>query len=262
MPFLKQGANESRHLMNPITAPYWLLAVESSAGPASCAILRVTDTEQTVWCESALNTKLTHSQTLLPMITDMLKNAGLTLADIAALAVAVGPGSFTGVRIGVAAVKGLAFANDLPCAAVSTLEGMAMRFAGMPYTGRILTAMDARCGQIYTALFDCDNGAVTRLTDDEALPLEEVAARLADNDRPLLAVGDGAMLTYEALRERVPQLTLAPPAWRFQHAVGVAHAAVKIIESGNAVSGDTLLPTYLRLPQAQRELRLRQNIQD
>ena len=102
--------------------PYWLLAVESSAGPASCTVLRVCDTEQTVWCESAVNTKLTHRQTLMPMITDMLKNAGLTFADIGALAVPVGPGSFTGVRIGVAAVKGLAFANDLPCAAVSTLQ--------------------------------------------------------------------------------------------------------------------------------------------
>lgn len=245
-----------------MNAPYWVLAVESSAGPASCAVLRVTDTEQTVWCESAVNAKLTHSQTLMPMITDMLKNAGLTLADMGALAVAVGPGSFTGVRIGVAAVKGLAFANDLPCVAVSTLDGMAMRFAGVPYTGRILTAMDARCQQIYTAVFDCENGVITRLTDDEALPLTEVAERLINNDRPLLVVGDGAALTYEALKEQVPFITPAPPAWRYQHAVGVANAAVGKIARGEVISGDTLLPTYLRLPQAQRELRLRQNIQD
>jgi tRNA threonylcarbamoyladenosine biosynthesis protein TsaB len=122
--------------------------------------------------------------------------------------------------------------------------------------------MDARCQQIYTAVFDCENGAITRLTDDEALPLTEVAERLSNNDRPLMVIGDGAALTYEALKEQVPFITPAPPAWRYQHAVGVANAAVGKIARGEVISGDTLLPTYLRLPQAQRELRLRQNIQD
>ena len=245
--------------MKTVSVPYTLLAVESSAAPASCAVLRVEESGQTLLCEAAVNTKLTHSQTLLPMITDMLKNAGLTLADIDALAVAAGPGSFTGVRIGVAAVKGLAFADDRPCVGVSTLEGMAQRFSGVPFTGRILTAMDARCKQIYTALFACENGVITRLTPDEALPLTEVRDRLVGNDVPTVVIGDGAELCVAELQVDVPSLTLAPVGLRFQHAAGVARAAVPLFADGQAVSGEQLLPIYLRLPQAQRELRLRQN---
>lgn len=245
--------------MKPITIPYTVLAVESSATPASCALLRVEEHGSTLLCEAAVNTKLTHSQTLLPMITDMLKNAGLAVSDVDALAIAHGPGSFTGVRIGVAAVKGLSFADDLPCVGVSTLEAMALRFDGVPYTGRILTAMDARCNQIYTALFACDNGAVTRLTPDEALPIAEVGERLKNETAPLLVMGDGAELCYRTLHEIVPTLSLAPVSLRLQHAVGVARAAVAAVADGQAVSGDALLPVYLRLPQAERELRLRQN---
>ncbi len=242
-----------------MTTPYTILAVESSAGPASCAVLRVEDGRQTLLCEAGTNTGLTHSQTLLPLITDMLKNASLTLQDIQVLAVAVGPGSFTGVRIGVAAVKGLAFPADIPCVAVSTLDGMAQRFADLPFTGKILAAMDARCGQIYTATFACEQGTLSRLTPDEALPLSEVGARLAGETQPILVVGDGAALCYTTLKETVPALQLAPVGLRFQHAVGIARAAVPYVEAGQTCSGETLLPAYLRLPQAERELRLRQN---
>lgn len=245
--------------MKALSMPYTLLAIESSATPASCAVLRVEENGCTLLCEAAVNTKLTHSQTLLPMVTDMLKNAGLSVADIDALAVAHGPGSFTGVRIGVAAVKGLAFAEDLPCVGVSTLEGMAARFRSVPYTGRILTAMDARCNQVYTALFSCNNGVISRLTPDEALPLTEVGARLQNETEPITVMGDGAALCYAALCETVPSLSLAPLSLRLQHAVGVALCAADHIAAGQAVSGDALLPVYLRLPQAERELRLRQN---
>lgn len=239
--------------------PYTVLAVESSAGPASCAVLRVEEDRETLLCEACTNTGLTHSQTLLPMITDMLKNADLTLSQIGMLAVAVGPGSFTGVRIGVAAVKGLSFPADLPCVAVSTLEGMALRFEGLPFTGKILTTMDARCKQIYTATFACQNGVITRVTPDEALPLTEVGERLAAETEPILVVGDGAQLCYDTLKETVPSLQPAPVGLRFQHAVGIARAAVPLIAAGHTVSGEELLPAYLRLPQAERELRLRQN---
>lgn len=244
--------------MKPLRIPYTLLALDCSAGPASCAVLRVEEQTQHVLCSAVTNTKLTHSQTLLPMITDMLKNAGMSFSQIDAIAVSVGPGSFTGVRIGVAAVKGLAFANDLPCVAVSTLEGMAARLEGMPYTGKLLTAMDARCQQLYTALFSCANGIVTRVTPDEALPLDIVGERLCAETEPILVIGDGAALCYNALHERVPLLRLAPVGLCLQHAVGVARAAVKHIADGNVLSGEALLPDYLRLPQAQRELILRQ----
>lgn len=244
--------------MKALPETYHLLAVESSAGPASCALVRVEEGRQTLLCSASVNTRLTHSQTLMPMIDDMLRNAGLSLPEVDALAVAAGPGSFTGVRIGVAAVKGLAFPEDLPCVPVSTLEGMAYRFAGLPMTCDIVAAMDARCRQVYTAQFSLENGALMRKTPDEAITLDELAVRLADGDRPILVVGDGAALCYAELCESVPRLQLAPTGLCDQNAVGVARAAAIVLQNGQAVSGDTLLPVYLRLPQAERELRRRQ----
>lgn len=238
-----------------------LLAVESSAGPASCAVLRRENGTEQIVCTATVNNRLTHSQTLMPMIHDMLKNAAMSLSDITHLAVAAGPGSFTGVRIGVAAVKGLAFPCDLPCVSVSTLAGMARRFEGVPYTGLILTAMDARCRQIYTALFSTKNGKIERLTPDEALPLEEVKTRLKNKTEPIMVVGDGASITHAALCDELPNLMLAPEPLRYQHALGVAVEALVAIDKGECVSGEALLPAYLRLPQAERELRAKQQEQ-
>ena len=240
--------------MKTLPEAYTLLAVESSAGPASCALLRVEEGRETLLCSASVNTRLTHSQTLMPMIEDMLRNAGSSLNAVDALAVAVGPGSFTGVRIGVAAAKGLAFPNDLPCVPISTLEGMARCFEGLPMECDILTAMDARCRQVYTALFSLKNGALIRETSDEALSLDELRERLVGREHPILVVGDGAALCCAEM----PWLRLAPAGQRDQSAVGVARAAVPRLAAGEAVSGDTLLPVYLRLPQAERELRRRQ----
>lgn len=240
--------------MRALPESYTLLAVESSAGPASCALMRVEEGRETLLCSASVNTRLTHSQTLMPMIDDMLNNAGLSPEAVDALAVAVGPGSFTGVRIGVAAVKGLAFPNDLPCVPVSTLEGMARRFEGLPMACDILTAMDARCRQVYAALFSLENGVLTRQTPDEALPLDELRERLVGRERPALVMGDGAALCCAEM----PWLRPAPVGHRDQSAVGVARAAVPRLAAGEAISGDVLLPVYLRLPQAERELRRRQ----
>lgn len=237
---------------------FTLLAVESSAGPASCAILRVENGQQRILAQSFVNTGLTHSQTLLPLINHTIADAGLSFENIDALAVAVGPGSFTGVRIGVSAVKGLAFPQNLPCVPVSTLAGMARRFEGVPFNGRIVTAMDARCNQIYTASFCLENGVVTRLTPDEALPMTEVKDRLLEKSGPILLVGDGAALCYEQWKEEIKDLCLAPPALRYQHAAGVALEAVISIQQDNIISAAELLPAYLRLPQAERELRSKQ----
>ncbi len=241
-----------------MSQPITLLAIESSAGPASCVVLRRENGEERIVCTAAVNNHLTHSQTLLPMIHDMLKNAALSLADISHLAVSVGPGSFTGVRIGVAAVKGLAFPSDLPCVAVSTLAGMARRFEGVPYNGLILTAMDARCQQVYTALFSSENGCITRVTPDEALPIEEVKARLSAQTGPIFVIGDGAELCYNALKDTVTSVKLAPIGLHYQHATGIAREAIRMIDMDMVVSGEELLPAYLRLPQAERELRAKQ----
>lgn len=189
------------------------------------------------------------------MIHAMLQNASLSLKDMDYLAVANGPGSFTGIRIGVAAVKGLAFADDLPCVGVSTLGAMARLVEGLPFDGIVCAAMDARCQQVYTACFVCEQGALTRLTDDEALPLAVLREQLKKFHRPILFVGDGAELCYNTMKDDDMAVCLAPPQCRYQHAAGVAMEAAA--QADHAVPAEALMPVYLRLPQAERELRQR-----
>ena len=122
----------------------------------------------------------------------------------------------------------------------------------------VLAVMDARCRQVYTALFSLDNGILTRVSEDEALPLDELAERLKTRTRPIVVIGDGAALCVAELSETIPLLQMAPTGLCDQHAVGVARAAVPLLEAGETISGDALQPQYLRLPQAERELRRRQ----
>ncbi len=223
-----------------------ILALESSAKAASCAVLA----DGIPLAAASQLTGLTHSRTLLPMVQDMLKNSELSLSDIDAIAVAAGPGSFTGLRIGLAAVKGLAWAADKPCIGVSTLESMAHPLRHMD--GVIVCAMDARRAQIYNAVFLADSGTLTRLREDRAISLEEAAADLRDFDGPLTIVGDGAELCFRYFTEAGIPCTLAPAHLRQQSAVGVAMAAEAAGESA-AVSAQDLSPVYLRLSQAERE---------
>ena len=196
---------------------------------------------------------LTHSRTLMPMVDAMLKNAELTLGDMDAVAVAAGPGSFTGLRIGIAAVKGLAWAADKPCFGVSTLEAMAQNLAHMD--GLLVCAMDARRNQVYNALFRARGGALERLTPDRAIGIEELAKELADisAETGKIVVGDGAQLCYTGLLERGVSCTLAPAALRMQNAVGVALCAEEMVRRGETTSARDLVPVYLRLSQAERE---------
>ncbi|MGI6265438.1 MAG: tRNA (adenosine(37)-N6)-threonylcarbamoyltransferase complex dimerization subunit type 1 TsaB [Acutalibacteraceae bacterium] len=230
-----------------------ILAVECSAAPASCAVVE----DGRILALASTHNALTHSQTLLPMIADTLKTAALTMNDIDALAIANGPGSFTGVRIGVAAVKGLAFAENKPCYGVSTLAAIARRAEGMPLSGVICAAMDARCQQAYTACFRIADGVIERMTPDEALPLATLRERLAALDEPVLLMGDGAALAHRYMAENGIAARLAPPAWRYQRADGVAAEATRV----TPVSPGELLPVYLRLPQAERELMKKQSQQ-
>lgn len=231
-----------------------ILAIDTSAVTASAAVLEdgalVTSTE--------LRSKMTHSQTILPMVGDMLKNAALSLKDIDVAAVNVGPGSFTGVRIGVAAVKGFCFADNIPCVAVSTLESMAYNFIGLPTPQTVCAVMDARCAQVYTALFEVGE-TVTRVTPDEAISIEELGNRLKKLEKSVILVGDGAKLCYTILKDTVDNLCVAPDHLRYQNAVGVAAAAYRSEERCDAAS---LQPVYLRLPQAERELKAKQSLQN
>lgn len=226
-----------------------ILAFETSAKSVSTAVV-----ENGVPLAYAYQcTGLTHSRTLMPMVDAMLKNAELTLGDMDAVAVAAGPGSFTGLRIGIAAVKGLAWAADKPCFGVSTLEAMAQNLAHMD--GLLVCAMDARRNQVYNALFRARGGALERLTPDRAIGIEELAKELADisAETGKIVVGDGAQLCYTGLLERGVSCTLAPAALRMQNAVGVALCAEEMVRRGETTSARDLVPVYLRLSQAERE---------
>ena len=230
-----------------------ILAVDTSAKSVSCALVR----GGRVLASFFSNTGLTHSQTMLPMVEDLLRVADVTVEDLDALAVNVGPGSFTGVRIGVAAVKGLAFTGDKPCVAVSTLESMAMNVPLTPDMA-VCGVMDARCQQVYTALFSVnEEGALIRLWDDEAISIADLGERLKGIDKESVLVGDGSELCYDTLKGVVNGLTLAPASARLQNALGTALVAERLFEQGVTDTAEELLPTYLRLPQAERELNAR-----
>ena len=230
-----------------------LLAFETSAKAGSVALM---DGDRLLG-EFYTNTGLTHSQTLLPMAEALLKNCGHTPGDVEAVAVAAGPGSFTGVRIGVAAAKGFAWGKELPCYGVSTLEAMALQ-AGLE-NGIICCAMDARRQQVYNALFRMEKGELTRLTEDRAISLEELTAELQTYNEPIFLVGDGAVLCYEACQAAVPQLILPPEHRMHQRAAGVALAALRAAARGAAADGAALQPNYLRLSQAERERLAKEN---
>ncbi len=221
-----------------------ILAVESSAGPASAALWE----DGQILAQRFQNNGFTHSVTLLPMVDEVLRERGLRPGDVDAFAVACGPGSFTGLRIGVGTVKGLAFAAEKGCIAVSTLEAMAYQHTAAQ--GIVCPCMDARRSQFYTALFEATSGGVRRLTADGALSAQELFGRLAHLHAPVLLVGDGSALAYTMAPEELrPYLTLAPEPERYQNAVGVALAAA----NGVRIPAEELRPNYLRLAQAERE---------
>lgn len=225
-----------------------LLALESSAKAASCCI--ASDGE--LLAQTYQNNGLTHSRTLLPMTTAMLETCGLTLQDIDVLAVAIGPGSFTGLRIGVAAVKGLAWAENKPVCGVSTLEAMAWGL-GLE-NGLICCGMDARRKQVYNAIFQAENGQLTRLTPDRAIALEDLFREEQLQNQPVTLVGDGARLCYEYGKQNgAANFRLAPAHLVQQTAWGVARAAMEKLKTEAPISAPDLAPNYLRLSQAERE---------
>ncbi|MCI8525475.1 MAG: tRNA (adenosine(37)-N6)-threonylcarbamoyltransferase complex dimerization subunit type 1 TsaB [Oscillospiraceae bacterium] len=222
-----------------------ILAFESSAKAASAAILE----DGRLLGEYFQNSGQTHSRTLLQMAQDLLKNCGLAPRDVDALAVAAGPGSFTGVRIGAAAAKGFAWGLELPCFGVSTLEAMAWS-AGL-WEGLAVPAMDARRSQVYCAAFRMEAGVPARVMEDSAIAVEALGARLTELEGPKYLMGDGAALVRSALD--LPDLRLLPEHLRHQRASGAALAAWRRYEAGARPGGGALALRYLRLSQAERE---------
>ena len=224
-----------------------ILALESSAKAASVALME--DTEliaQYTQCSG-----LTHSRTLLPMLEDMLKNTEKKMSDVQLVAVAHGPGSFTGIRIGVSTVKGLAWAGEKNCVGVSTLEAMAWH--GVSCGGLICPVMDARRSQVYNALFEIVDGKPVRLTKDRAIALEDLCEELKEKNCPVCLVGDGAKISFDYLSEQGIDCFVVPGNLVNQDAWGVGMAA----QEHEAGTADDLLPVYLRLSQAERERQAR-----
>ena len=219
-----------------------LLSMDSSAVTASVAL---TDGDEIIKSEF-VNSGLTHSETLLPMITRVMDSHKYSELD--GIAITAGPGSFTGVRIGVATVKGLAFNDDIPCFSVSTLEAIAYNFVDK--NAVVCAVMDARRMQFYNALFKVQNGKVERLCDDRAISIEDLQNELKQYDKVVIA-GDGAKLCFQNIK--LENCTLADDDRIYQNAVGVAKAA----QNKNAISPKALMPVYLRQSQAERELKLK-----
>ena len=219
-----------------------LLSMDSSAVTASVAL---TDGDEIIKSEF-VNSGLTHSETLLPMITRVMD--GRKYSELDGIAITAGPGSFTGVRIGVATVKGLAFNDDIPCYSVSTLEAIAYNF--VDENAVVCAVMDARRMQFYNALFRVQNGKVERLCNDRAISIEDLRNELKRYDKVLIA-GDGAKLCFQNIE--LENCTLADDERIYQNAVGVAKAA----QNKNAISPKALMPVYLRQSQAERELKLK-----
>jgi tRNA threonylcarbamoyladenosine biosynthesis protein TsaB len=222
-----------------------ILAFESSAKCASVALWR----DGVFLAQSLQCSGLTHSTTLLPMAVHLLEDTSLTVDNVDVIAVAHGPGSFTGVRIGVATVKGMAWGANKPVCGVSTLEALAWLGASAPAGALVCPVMDARRSEVYNALFIFEDGAPKRLCPDRAISLGSLSYDLRHQERPVFLLGDGAELAHKFMAAEGIDAVLPPMPQRYQSAWGVALAA----KDKQPVSADDLIPVYLRLSQAERE---------
>lgn len=222
-----------------------ILAIDSTAVSGSVAVCR----DKELLCEFTLNIGNTHSETLLPMVESALKMCGMTVEDVDLFACDEGPGSFTGVRIGVATVKGLAFNKNKPCIGVSTLEALAQNLSG--FEGIACPVMNARRGQVYNALFRVNNTEIERITEDRAIAITELEEELAGYSTPIYLSGDGYGITLDGFKSVKCKST--PEPLRYQSGYSVAVCALKKYNDGIRTSDKELTATYLRLPQAERE---------
>ena len=222
-----------------------ILAIDSTAVVGSCAVLE----DNRLLSLFTVNNGNTHSETLLPMIEASLKLLGITTDDIELFALSEGPGSFTGVRIGAATVKGLAFGKEKPCIGVSTLEALAENLSSS--NGILCPAMNARRNQVYNALFRCKDGKIERLTEDRAISVTELEDELKKFDEPIFICGDGDFLLYESKTKTIDYRFVSENL-RHQNGLSVGLCALKKYTSGDVQTDVTIAPTYLRPSQAER----------
>ncbi|MBR4295303.1 MAG: tRNA (adenosine(37)-N6)-threonylcarbamoyltransferase complex dimerization subunit type 1 TsaB [Clostridia bacterium] len=222
-----------------------ILAIDSTAVVASCAVCE----DERLLASFTLNNGNTHSENLLPMIESALNLLKLTPDDIDLFALSEGPGSFTGVRIGAATVKGLAFGKNKPCIGVSTLEALAYNLIG--FDGIFCPVMNARRNQVYNALFECHGGNLQRLTPDRAISVEELEEELAKYSMPVYLTGDGDFLMLES-KTKKSDYAFTPEPLRYQNGYSVAFCALSKFHAGDIKNDLALNPTYLRPSQAER----------
>lgn len=225
-----------------------ILSVDSSSVTASVAITE----NGNILAENFINNGLTHSQTLMPMVEKTIGESGISVKDIDMFAITHGPGSFTGVRIGIASIKGMADALDKKCIAVSTLEALAQPLKNDDVIA--CAVMDARCNQVYTALF-CKG---ERLCNDKAILIDELGEELKEYDKKIVFIGDGSVLCYDKLNEIIQNCDVADEKIRYVHGSSIGFVAEDKIKNGEEpINSANLVPFYLRLPQAERELKLK-----
>lgn len=221
-----------------------ILGVDSTSKSASAALVK----DGVLISEYFLNCGLTHSKTLMNLIEKCMSDAQVDVNQIDNISVSVGPGSFTGVRIGIAAVKGIAFTNDIFCCPISTLEALAVSMKA--FTGKIYSVLDARCNQVYFAEFESDSKTIKRLCNDTAVSLDDIKKRVHDENDKIIFVGDGAELCYNYVGDS-KQVFIADANLRFTRASSVAMC----YDEKKIVKSESLTPSYLRLSQAQRNLK-------
>ena len=225
-----------------------ILGFDSTAKAASVAISK----DERLLATYTIDNGLTQSELLLPMAENMLKSLKMTFSDISLLAVSVGPGSFTGVRIGTALVKGIAFGRNIPCVALSTLDGLCENLNGL--SGIIVPCMDARRNQVYTATYLSNGENTQKLTEDRAIPIEELAEELKTyGDQPIYLVGDGYTSTRNMLLELGVKTENTPELLLNENAYSLCKLAYRKYMAGEATTDTVITPTYLRMPQAERE---------
>lgn len=226
-----------------------ILAIDSSGLVASVALV----TEEKLLAEYTVNNKKTHSQTLLPMLDEIVRILEIDLNELDAIAVAGGPGSFTGLRIGSSTAKGLGLALNKPIISVPTVDALAYNLYGTK--SLICPIMDARRNQVYTGIYEFCKDEFCVLVPQMATGVEELADELNKRERPVIFLGDGVEVQKEKLKEmlKVPY-SFAPIHLSKQRAAAVGTLAILYYKKGQVESADTHEPVYLRLSQAEREL--------
>lgn len=232
-----------------------ILAIDSSSKTASAAILE----DNKLIGELYVDVGLTHSQTLLPLIESLLKNAKISIDDIDVFSISNGPGSFTGIRIGISLIKGLAFPKNKPCIPISTLHSLAYNLVNVD--GIVCSVMDAKCNQVYNAIFKIKDETITRLTEDRAISIDDLLEELENyQNNKIFFVGDGADLCYN--KKCNYNFFIADNSNKYQHAKSVAYLALEAFKQKKFIYSDNLLPSYIRLPQAQRLLNTKKEVLD